>query len=260
MSISGTLPFISLQQVCLRYSSQSDGLKPTDLNLYPGERVGLVGCSGAGKSTLLRLLLALDTADVGHILCQGNAIRPTSMSQLRWYRRLVQYVPQDAHASLNPRHTVAELIIAPLRQLAPSQDLSIAAERALRQVELDEDLLHARPGQLSGGQAQRVALARAIALQPLFLIADEPVSGLDLPLRQQIIGLLDKITRQQNMGMLLVSHDISLVAALCQRTLVMACGAIVEDRPTDELLRSPRHTATCELLAAIPSLPALYQP
>jgi peptide/nickel transport system ATP-binding protein len=155
---------------------------------------------------------------------------------------------------------VAELIIAPLRQLAPSQDLGITAERALRQVELEERLLYIRPGQLSGGQAQRVALARAIALQPRFLIADEPVSGLDLPLRQQIISLLDRIARQQNMGMLLVSHDISLVAALCQRTLVMECGAIVEDRPTAELLNSPRHAATRDLIAAIPSLPTLFQP
>lgn len=260
MSVSGTLPFISLQQVCRQYSAQSGGLKPTDLNLYPKDRVGLVGCSGAGKSTLLKLLLALEAPDAGHIHCQGVVIRPAPAYCLRWYRRLVQYVPQDAHASLNPRHTVAELIIAPLRQLAPSQDLGIAAERALRQVELDERLLYVRPGQLSGGQAQRVALARAIALKPRFLIADEPVSGLDLPLRRQIVSLLDQIAHRQNMGLLIVSHDISLVAALCQRTLVMACGVIVEDRPTGELLRNPRHTATRELITAIPSLPALYQP
>nr|WP_262208361.1 ABC transporter ATP-binding protein [Serratia proteamaculans] len=260
MSVSRTLPFISLQQVCRQYSAKSGGLKPTDLNLYPEDRVGLVGCSGAGKSTLLKLLLALEAPDAGHILCQDTAIRPAPAHRLRWYRRLVQYVPQDAHASLNPRHTVAELIIAPLRQLAPSQDLGVTAERALRQVELEEHLLYVRPGQLSGGQAQRVALARAIALQPRFLIADEPVSGLDLPLRRQIISLLDRIARQQNMGMLLVSHDISLVAALCQRTLVMECGAIVEDRPTAELLHSPRHAATRDLIAAIPSLPPLFQP
>lgn len=112
MSVSRTLPFISLQQVCRQYSAQSDGLKPTDLNLYAEDRVGLVGCSGAGKSTLLKLLLALEAADAGHIHCQGAAVRPAPAHRLRWYRRLVQYVPQDAHASLNPRHTVAELIIA----------------------------------------------------------------------------------------------------------------------------------------------------
>ncbi|MEX3175558.1 ATP-binding cassette domain-containing protein, partial [Serratia quinivorans] len=128
---------------------------------------------------------------------------------------------------------------------------SIAAERALGRVEWGDHRIPARPGKLSGGESQRGALGRGIALQPRFLIADEPVSVLDLPLRQQIVGLLDKITRQQNMGMLLVSHDISQVATLCQRTLVMAGGVIVEDRPTDELLRSRRHAAACDLLAAI---------
>lgn len=260
MPVNAALPFISLQQVSRQYSSGAGGLKPTDLNLYPEDRVGLVGCSGAGKSTLLKLLLALEAPDTGHIMCQGEEIRPAPVHRLRWYRRLVQYVPQDAHASLNPRHTVAELITAPLRQLTPPQDWGIAAERALRQVELDEGLLYARPGQLSGGQAQRVALARAIALKPRFLLADEPVSGLDLPLRQQIIALLDQIARRQNMGMLLVSHDISLVAALCQRTLVMAAGVIVEDRPTHELLHTPRHSATRDLIGAIPSLPSLLPP
>jgi len=255
LPVNAALPFISLQNVCRQYASASGGLSPTALNLYAEERIGLVGCSGAGKSTLLKLLLALDAPDYGHIFCQGTAIRPASVRRLRWYRRLVQYVPQDAHASLNPRHTVAELIIAPLRQLGLPQDPGITAERALRQVELDEHLLYARPGQLSGGQAQRVALARAIALQPRFLLADEPVSGLDQPLRQQIINLLDRIARQQRMGMLLVSHDISLVAALCHRTMVMDRGTIVEDRPTHDLLQSPRHVATRTLIAAIPSLP-----
>ncbi|MFJ3355666.1 ABC transporter ATP-binding protein [Serratia liquefaciens] len=259
LPISGEIPFISLQQVCRQYSSGAGGLQPTDLNLYSAQRVGLVGCSGAGKSTLLKLLLALEAADAGHILCQGEEIRPAPVHRLRWYRRLVQYVPQDAHASLNPRHRVVELITAPLRQLGPRQDWGIAAERALRQVELDESLLYVRAGQLSGGQAQRVALARAIALKPRFLLADEPVSGLDLPLRQQIIALLDQIARQQNMGMLLVSHDISLVAALCQRTLVMASGVIVEDRPTHELLHAPRHSATRRLIDAIPLLPSFFQ-
>lgn len=168
MPMSGEMPFISLQQVCRQYSSGAGGLQPTDLNLYSAQRVGLVGCSGAGKSTLLKLLLALEAADAGHILCQGEEIRPAPVHRLRWYRRLVQYVPQDAHASLNPRHRVVELITAPLRQLGPRQDWGIAAERALRQVELDESLLYVRAGQLSGGQAQRVALARAIALKPRF--------------------------------------------------------------------------------------------
>ncbi|WP_279027086.1 ABC transporter ATP-binding protein [Gibbsiella quercinecans] len=249
------MPFISMQNVSRRYSPQAIGVAGINLNIYADECIGLVGCSGAGKSTLLKLLLALETADGGHIHCQGQLLEAARPRRLREYRRLVQYVPQDAHASLNPRHTVAQLIAAPLRQLAPQENAQAITERVLEQVELAPRLAHARPNELSGGQAQRVALARAIALQPRFLLADEPVSGLDLPLRQQMIALLRRLTQQQKMGMLIVSHDISLVAALCQRTLVMDRGAIVEDRPTHALLQHPQHAATHALIAAIPQLP-----
>lgn len=247
--------FISLQGVSRSFGTRHPGLRACNLNLRAKECVGLVGCSGAGKSTLLKLLLALDHCDNGRIFCQGQQIIPASSAKLRWYRRLVQYVPQDAHASLNPRHNVAQLIAEPLRQLTSKRNLAPRVEWALRQVELDGQLLHARPGELSGGQAQRVALARAIAPQPRFLLADEPVSGLDLPLRQQIISLLANISQRQEMGLLVVSHDLSLVSRLCQRTLVMDHGVIVEDRPTAELLRTPRHCATQALIAAIPSVP-----
>ncbi|EFE95046.1 ABC transporter ATP-binding protein [Serratia odorifera] len=247
--------FISLQNVSRLYDGHKTGLWPCNINLRADECVGLVGCSGAGKTTLLKLLLALDACDGGRIVCQGQPIAAATGSKLRWYRRLVQYVPQDAVASLNPRHNVAQLIAEPLRQLTDAGNVASRVAQALRQVELDDRLMQARPGELSGGQAQRVALARAMVVQPRFLLADEPVSGLDLPLRRQIITLLASLAERQKMGMLIVSHDISLVSALCQRTLVMDQGRIVEDRPTAELLQAPRHTATQALIAAIPPVP-----
>jgi peptide/nickel transport system ATP-binding protein len=225
------------------------------VSLRPGERVGLVGMSGSGKSTLLRALLAIERPDAGEIRCQCKTVAPSSVAALRWYRRAVQYIPQDPASSLDPRMTVQALVAEPLVRLHVDCDPIRRVQEALDQVGLDRRFLPLRPRELSGGQAQRVAIARAIAMRPAFLLADEPVSGLDLPIRQQVVAVFESLSETTGAGLLIVSHDLSVVATLCQRTLVMDEGRIVEDRLTRDILRDPRHPRSRDLIEAVPPLP-----
>jgi len=229
-------------------------LHPTTLTIGAGERVGIVGVSGSGKTTLLRLMLALDTTDTGAVTCEGKEIFPAEVRKLKWYRRKVQYVPQDPASTLDPLMTVAKLVREPLVRLGVAGDHDEMVREALDSVGLDETFMHRRANELSGGQAQRLAIARAIATRPDFLLADEPVSGLDLPMREAIVALLRKISEERGTGIVVVSHDLSMVASLCERTVVMHGGEIVEDRSTKQVLTDPRHERTKELLDAIPTL------
>ncbi|MQC09034.1 ABC transporter ATP-binding protein [Morganella morganii] len=230
-------------------------LEDFSLTLHQHERVGLLGCSGCGKSTLLKAILALEAVDGGTIYCDGKVVRPGSVRTLRWYRRRVQYLPQEPAGTLPPAMRVKDVLCEPVRLLG-NNGRSAPPDLAtvLEQVELSSSLLDKHAGSLSGGQAQRVALARALIIQPDFLLADEPVSGLDLPLREQIKALLLRITKENRMGLLLVSHDISMLAGLCDRTLVMEAGKIIEDSTTLQILNEPRHPHTRQLLDAVPGL------
>ncbi|WP_166606424.1 ATP-binding cassette domain-containing protein, partial [Kineococcus siccus] len=233
-------------------------LRGVDLDVAAGERVGLLGASGAGKTTLVRALLALEPLEAGGITCDGRAVRRAPARRLRWYRRLVQHVPQDPATTLDPRVAVRDLVRLPVRRLGTAQERRCAhdlVEAALDAVGLPADRRDARPRELSGGQAQRVALARALVLRPRLLLADEPVSGLDLPLRALVLDTLRTVSQQHGTALLLVSHDVAAVAALCERTLVLDDGRVVEDRPTHELLTDPHHPVTRALAAAVPVLP-----
>ena len=224
------------------------------LILKQDERVGLVGCSGCGKSTLLKAILAIEPLDNGMIYCDGKKVEPGSVASLLWYRQRVQYLPQDPVSSLPPTQKVKDILNEPLKRLRNIKKDSIYLRNALEQVELSHQILDKPLGQLSGGQAQRVALARALIIKPDYLLADEPVSGLDLPLREQIKALLLNVTQENKMGLLMVSHDISVLVGLCERMLIMADGKIIEDRPTMEILNSPHHQHTRQLLNAVPEL------
>ncbi|MCG8709158.1 ABC transporter ATP-binding protein [Brenneria sp. 4F2] len=259
-----SIPFLSAQNISRYHAAPrfpwqrsvpaSAIFRDLSLRLQRHERVGLVGVSGCGKSSLLRTLLALDAPDSGAIHCDGQRVRPGPVRSLLWYRRRVQYIAQDPAGSLDPRKTVASLIAEPLKRLRCGEDISSSVLNVMDQVGLSASLSARPAGLLSGGQAQRVAIARALVTRPDFLLADEPISGLDLPLREQIKNLLRQVTLQNNMGLLMVSHDISTIAGLCERMLVMDDGCIIEDRPTADVLAAPRHTQTRRLLAAIPCL------
>lgn len=257
-----TSPFLQLDKLCCTHSSRRFPWQPANshtvfsnlsLTLRQDETVGLVGVSGCGKSTLLNILLALNAADSGDIYCEGKSVVPGSVRSLRWYRRKVQVVMQDPAASLAPGQTVATLLAEPLRCLGIEGNIPQRIAEVMEQVALHPQLLTRTAATLSGGQAQRVAIARALVVRPAFLLADEPVSGLDLPLRAQIKTLLQQITRENRMGLLMVSHDISMINGLCERVLVMSEGGFVEQGPTAKLFSSPQHPHTRALLQAIPA-------
>lgn len=230
-------------------------LDHVSLRLEPGSTTALVGGSGAGKTTLVRCLLALDHVDQGTVTCRGRPLRPGPARSLGWFRRLVQYVPQDPASSLDPRKRVRDLIEEPLRRLGVPGDHPAMVAEALDHVGLDQGLAGRRPGEISGGQAQRVAIARAIVTRPELLVADEPVSGLDLPLRQQVLDLLARLHADYGTGILLVSHDLAAVVRLCRHTVVLDHGRVAEEGPTERMFTAPSQPATQRLLAAVPRLP-----
>ncbi|MFB9377629.1 ABC transporter ATP-binding protein [Kineococcus gynurae] len=234
-------------------------LRGVDLDVAAGERVGLLGESGAGKTTLLRALLALDAPERGTVAVDARPVHAGRTRDLRWFRRLVQYVPQDPATTLDPRSAVRDLVALPVRRLGTREERRRPAglvERALDLVELPRDRRDTRPGELSGGQAQRVCLARALVLRPRLLLADEPVSGLDLPLRTLVLDMLRTVSHEQGTALVVVSHDVAAVAALCERSVVLAEGRVVGDGPTADLLAAPTHPAARALVDAIPLLPA----
>lgn len=257
------MSFLSVRNLSLSYTPLQGllrrpppmlALDNVTFDLDAGERTGVVGMSGSGKSTLLRCLLALEAPQAGHILCGGRPVKPASTAALRWYRRLVQYVPQDPVGSLEPRMTVAQLVAEPLRRLHVDAASDHLPEETLASIGIDRSFLARRPHELSGGQAQRVAIARAVATRPTFLLTDEPVSGLDMAIRAQVVEVLRDLSEKRGTGILMVSHDISILAGLCERVLVMHEGRIVEDRPTRDLLHDPHHPHTRELLNAAPPI------
>jgi ABC-type glutathione transport system ATPase component len=224
-----------------------------DLRIAAGEAVGIVGESGSGKSTLGRLLLGLLAPSAGALRYNGVPMEAALARDRRAVRRALQIVQQDPVASLDPRWTVARIV----REGLDIHRIGTPAARALRvaallaDVGLDAGFGARLPHELSGGQKQRVAIARALALDPVFLFADEPVSALDVSVRAQVLGLLNRLRAARGIGLLMVSHDIAAVAACCDRILVMQAGRIVEDAPRATLLRAPRHPHTRDLLAAV---------
>jgi peptide/nickel transport system ATP-binding protein len=234
--------------------SPGHALQDITLRLSRGSSTALVGRSGSGKSTLVRIMLALTKPSSGTVSLGPRSVQPGSARALRWYRRSVQYVPQNPAGSLDPRMTVAQLLTEPLRQLRVDGNHRMLVGQALERVEVAAALLHRRPGELSGGQNQRVAVARALVASPSYLLADEPVSGLDLPLRDTVLALLDSLVQRDGLGLLLVTHDLGTAARMCGTIAVLDDGRIVEHGPTHQVLNDPRNEATAALLEASPGL------
>ncbi|MGO4586366.1 ABC transporter ATP-binding protein [Arthrobacter sp. 2RAF6] len=238
----------------LKQRPDRPALQDVSLSIAAGDSIGLVGGSGAGKSTLLRILLALEKPNAGTVTFNGTPVVPGPASSLRWYRRAVQYIPQNPSASLDPAMSVERLLLEPLRQLRIDGDRRGMILNALQRVDLDPGMLTRRPRELSGGQNQRVAIARALVPAPSILLADEPVSGLDLPLRNTVLALMEQLVHRDGLGLLFVSHDLSAVALLCSQTLVLSRGRIVEQGPTAAVYAKPQTLEAKELVTSIPRL------
>jgi oligopeptide/dipeptide ABC transporter ATP-binding protein len=225
--------------------------------LGPGEVLALVGESGSGKTTVGNLLMGLMAPSGGRVLLDGAEVGRLSARDLRLLRRRVQMVFQDPYESLNPRMTVREIVAEPLRVHrigASSAELRKRVADALTSAGLTPvDAYLARyPFELSGGQRQRIVIAAALALQPSLLIADEPVSMLDVSIRAEILNLLSALAREQGIGVVMITHDLSTVAAYADRIAVMYLGRIVEYGPTRAVLAEPRHPYAQALLSVVP--------
>jgi peptide/nickel transport system ATP-binding protein/oligopeptide transport system ATP-binding protein len=225
------------------------------LSVGPGETLGLVGESGCGKSTLARIIVRLVSPTAGAVRVDGQDITRLSSSQVLVYRRKVQMIFQDPYSSLNPRMTAGGLLREPLviHRLYHGGDIAEQVTRLAGQVGLPPDAMARYPHEFSGGQRQRIAIARALAVSPDVLVADEPVSALDVSIRAQILNLLADQQEQRSLAYLFISHDIAVVAYLSHRIAVMYLGTIVETGPTREILRHPQHPYTEMLLAAVPA-------
>ena len=222
------------------------------LRIARGTTLALVGESGCGKSTTGRLLLALESPDEGRVSVVGEQVHDLGRRELRALRRRMQPVFQDPYDSINGRMTVEQIIAEPLRVHRVAGDLRAKVRELLQTVTLAPELAGRYPHELSGGQRQRVAIARAIALDPEFLVCDEPVSALDVSVQAQIVNLLRHLQDERGLTYLFISHDLALVRHLAHRVAVMYLGRIVEEGPAEELFADPRHPYTQLLLAAAP--------
>ncbi len=229
-----------------------------DLELRRGEVFGLLGESGSGKSTLAELMSGLQWPTSGDIVVLGEKVEAAMPAERkRALRRQVQVVFQNPFESVNPRLRVASIVAEPIEATRARADAIATKVRwALEQVGLSpvEEYLHRLPHELSGGQLQRVCIARALTVDPAILVADEPVSMLDLSVRAGVLRLFDRLKRERDMAVLLISHDVSTLMAVSDRVAVMYLGELVEEGPTDALLQDPQHPYFRALLTAVPTL------
>jgi len=219
-----------------------------------GEVVGLVGESGSGKTTVGRSILRLIEPSGGEVLFNGTDITKLSKGQMREYRREMQIIFQDPFASLNPRMTVADIIGEALQihNLFPGKDRVDRIADLLRKVGLVPESMRRYPHEFSGGQRQRIGIARALAVDPSFIVADEPVSALDVSIQAQVVNLIQDLQEELGLTVLFIAHDLAVVEYICDRVIVMYLGRIMEVAPSRELYRNPKHPYTEALLSAAP--------
>jgi peptide/nickel transport system ATP-binding protein len=250
------MSILELRDARFAYGSRTvvDGVS---LRVSAGEAVGLVGESGAGKSTIISLLLGLATPSAGSVHFDDAPLDRRDRKSMRRFRANVQTVFQDPYSSLDPRQRVDRIVGEPLRSLgiASGDEARRAVADAATSVGLDVDVLRRYPHEFSGGQRQRIAIARAIVSKPRVLLADEPVSALDVTTRIQVIELLQRLRRETGLALVMVSHDLSAVAALCEQTIVLKDGRVVEEGATRDVLHAPQTDYARTLMSAIPRLP-----
>ena len=225
-----------------------------DLCVMQGETLGLVGESGCGKSTLGRAILRLEEPTAGRVLFESADIAHVSKSELFRLRRNMQVIFQDPYSSLNPRMTVGEIVREPLlvHQIGTKVEQIEKVRALLETVGLTGEMLNRYPHEFSGGQRQRIGIARALALDPQLVIADEPVSALDVSVRSQVLNLMVRLQRERNLTYVFISHDLSVVEHLSDSIAIMYLGRIVEKGPAARVFAHPAHPYTRALLAAVP--------
>jgi ABC-type microcin C transport system duplicated ATPase subunit YejF len=263
----GEKPLVEIHQLQTSYHLSNDSifslqrqrkvvLHNLNLDINRGEILGVVGESGSGKSTLGRSIIRLLEPDQGDVLFEGRDLLKLNYADLKTARRDFQMIFQDPYASLDPRMTVFDTLAEPLlhHRLATKQNVEAQVNALMDDVGLDRTAIRKYPHEFSGGQRQRIAIARAISLKPKLIIADEPVSALDVTIRAQILALLLELTRKHQLTLLFISHDMSVIRYICDRVVVMKEGKLVEQGATEELFNHPKEAYTQQLLAAVPKL------
>ncbi len=251
-------PLLRVEQVVKHFPIRPGvSVKAVDgvsFEIFPGETVGLVGESGCGKSTLGRLITRLLPSTSGSVFFEGVDLTKLGAEKMRQYRRQLQMIFQDPYASLDPRMTVGDIIAEPLVNfgLLSRGDKDKRVQELLRIVGLNPYFNNRYPHEFSGGQRQRIGIARALALQPKLIVADEPISALDVSIQAQVINLMEDLQQQFQLTYLFIAHDLSVVRHISNRVIVMYLGKIVEVADSVEIYRNPRHPYTKALLSAIP--------
>jgi ABC-type glutathione transport system ATPase component len=267
-----TEPLLVAEALCKTYAPRGGFLRKAtaappaladaSLSLGKGEILGIVGESGSGKTTLARCVALLERPDSGRVLFHGEDLTALPPAALRQKRRLIQTIFQDPYASLNPRLTVGGAIgeVIAVHRLAPPARIRSRVLDLLARVGLPASAADAYPKVFSGGQRQRICIARALAAEPEILIADEPVSSLDVSIRAQIVNLLLDLSESSGLAILFIGHDLPLIDFIAPRKVVMLAGRIVETLEAGVAMESARHDYTRQLLAAVPSLDGPSRP
>jgi peptide/nickel transport system ATP-binding protein len=248
-------PILEVRNLEVTYTQSGRSFKAVDdVSLYinRNETLGIVGESGSGKSTIAKALMQVVRPSGGQIRFDGKSLENASRHDLRAVRRRIQYVFQDPYASLDPRWPVGKIIAEPMRvhRLGTPGEIHERVAELMRQVELPADTIHRYPAEFSGGQRQRIGLARSLAVGPDLLIADEPVSSLDVTIQLKIARLLKSLQREYSLSLVLIAHDLPLVYQMTDRVAVVYLGQVVEQGPTDKVLHNPKHPYTASLLSA----------
>jgi len=246
----------------LHVTYHTPGQKPVEavrgvsFSVDAGESLGIVGESGCGKSSLAKTIIGLQPPSAGSLCFKGQSLSRMDPAAFRDYRRVVQMVFQDAAGSLNPRMSIRQTLEEVLRvhKMVPANRISDRILELLGRVGLPTNVLDAYPREISGGQCQRISFARCLALEPQLIIADEPVSALDVSVQARILNLVRTLQKELNLAIILISHDLAVVRNICDRVAVMHAGLFVESGPAADVLDAPQDDYTRELLAAVPDV------